>query len=144
MLTRYDPFGSVLPLRDAMNQLLEGSFIAPWSQFSQSTRSIPIDVFEMDDAFVVKAFTPGLTPEQLEISVEQGTATISGEAKTDTPEHARILLNELRPGWFRRTFSLPLPIDADKVEARMDNGVLFLLLPKAEAAKPRKIQVNAA
>jgi len=95
-------------------------------------------------AVSVKAFTPGLSPEQIEISVEQNRVTISGAAQNDTPQNMRVLFNEFQPGSFTRTFSLPLPIDADKVEAKMEHGVLFLMLSKIETAKPRKIQIKTA
>lgn len=144
MPTRYDPFSTLLPFGEAMNQVLVSRLVTPARQFVQPMHSVPIELYETDEAFLVKAFTLGLLPEQIEISVEQDTVTIRGETKSNMPQNARVVLNELQPGLFVRRCSLPLPIDADKVEARIDNGVLFLVLPKAKAAKPCKIQVTAA
>jgi len=120
------------------------SFVAPFSQRAQATSPMPVDVYETDDVFVVKAFMPGLTPDDLTISVEQQSVTIHGEAKTEAMDDMRLLLQERRIGSFTRTFTLPVPVEADKVQAELRNGVLSLTLPKSEAIKPRKIQVKSS
>jgi len=144
MMTRYEPFGNVLSLRDAMDQLFQESFVAPFGRLAQTTSSMPVDVYETDDAFVVKASMPGLTPDDLTISVEQHSVTIHGEPKAEELGNLRPVLQERRIGAFTRTFTLPVLVDADKVQAELDNGVLSLTLPKSEAIKPRKIQVKSS
>ena len=144
MMTRYEPFGNVLSLRDAMDQLFQDSFVAPFGHLAQTTSSMPVDVYETDDAFVVKAFMPGLTPDDLAINVEQQSVMIHGEPKAEEMTGMRPLLQERQIGAFTRTFTLPVPVEADKVQAELSNGVLSLTLPKSEAIKPRKIQVKSS
>ena len=144
MMTRYDPISNALSLREAMDQLFQDSFVAPFGWLRQTTNSIPVNVYETDDAFVVQAFAPGLTADQLSISVEQGTVTLHGELKAEESNGLRPVLQERASGSFTRTFALPVPVDADKVQAELRDGVLSLTLPKSEAVKPRKIQVKGS
>ncbi len=144
MMTRYEPFSNVLSLREAMDQLFRDSFVAPFGLLTQTTNSMPVDVYETGDAFVVEAFMPGLTPDNLTISVEQQTVTIHGEPRAEDLDGMRPLVQERRVGAFTRTFTLPVAIAADKVQAELADGVLSLTLPKSEEAKPRKIQIKAA
>lgn len=103
-------------------------------------RSLPVDVREEEDAYVVSAFVPGLTAEELNIQILEDTLNIEGEYKQSETEY---LLNELPSGAFRRTLRVRTPLDADKAEAKIDNGVLTLWLPKAESARPKTIKVAA-
>lgn len=103
-------------------------------------RSLPVDVRDDNDAFVVTAFVPGLTAEALNIEVLENTVSVEGEYKTEEQEY---LLSELPGGAFRRTLRLPTELDANKAEAKIENGVLTLRLPKAESARPRVIKVAA-
>jgi HSP20 family protein len=144
MMTRSDPFGEVVSLRDAVNQLLADSVVAPFSSVMRTTTMMPVDLYETDEAFVVKAFMPGITADQLNISIEQNIVTIHGEPKADQWENMRPILIETNLGAFTRKFMLPGTIDADKVQAELDNGVLTLTLPKAETHKPRKIQIKSS
>ncbi len=100
MMTRYEPFSNVLSLREAMDQLFRDSFVAPFGLLTQTTNSMPVDVYETGDAFVVEAFMPGLTPDNLTISVEQQTVTIHGEPRAED-------LDGMRP-WSRSVASAPL------------------------------------
>ncbi len=143
MMTRYEPFGNVLSLREAMDRLFEDSFVAPFGRLMQTTSIIPVDVYETEDAFVVNAFMPGLTPDDLDITVQQQVVTIHGEPKADDLNGLRPLVQERPTGQFTRTFSLPVPVDANRVGAEFRNGVLHLTLPKLEAARPHKIEIKA-
>ena len=141
MMTRYEPFGNVLSLRDAMQQLLEESFVAPFARM-QTTNVMPVDVYETDDAFVVRAFMPGLSANDLSISVEQRMVTIHGEPQSEEGQNLRTIVRERPVGAFTRTFTLPVQVDAEKVQAELRDGVLDLTLPKAASAKPRKIEIK--
>jgi HSP20 family protein len=107
---------------------------------ASEARSLPVDVRDDNDAFVVTAFVPGLTAEALNIEVLENTVSVEGEYKTEEQEY---LLSELPSGTFRRTLRLPTELDANKAEAKIENGVLTLHLPKAESARPRVIKVAA-
>lgn len=113
---------------------------------SLSGWSPAVDVRENDDGFVVTAELPGMTSDQVEINVENGILAISGEKKEDVEEGGKgesPHLVERRYGPFQRNFSLPRSVDSSKVEANFDNGVLTVSLPKAAAAKARKITIKS-
>ena len=104
----------------------------------------PVNVWEDPDTVHVEAELPGLDLKDLEIYVTGGNQlTIKGERKSQLPEKGVRHREERAYGAFSRVLTLPFPVDADKVDARFDNGVLLVNLPKHEAAKPRKINVKA-
>jgi len=107
---------------------------------SPEARSLPVDVRDEDEAYVLTAFVPGLTAEELNIQVLDDTVSVEGEYKHDENQY---LLTELPSGVFQRALRLPTALDADKAEASIDNGVLTLRLPKAESARPKVIKVAA-
>jgi len=102
--------------------------------------TLGINVHEQDDAYVLSALVPGLKSEDLNIQVLDDILRIEGEYKQDENEY---LLRELPNGSFTRTLRLPAAIEAESVEAKIADGVLTLRLPKAESARPKKIQVTA-
>lgn len=101
-------------------------------------RSLNVNIREEDDAYVLSALVPGLSADDLNIQVLENVVQIEGEYKE---EETQFLLNELPRGAFRRSLRMPSEIDADKVEARIAEGILTLSLPKAESARPKKIKV---
>jgi len=102
----------------------------------------PVDVKVADDEYLVEAFLPGVSPEDLDIQIESNVVTIKGELKIETNEDDRYLLRERPAGMFQRSIELPDDVKADQVEAELKNGVLTLRLPKSELAKPRKIKIS--
>ena len=141
-MTRYDPFAKMLGLSQPAASWWQDSLLTPLGQAGRATGMMPVDIYETGAAFVVKAFMPGLTPEDLGVSVEQRTVYIHGQPKAESSEGMRPIFQERPSGSFTRSFTLPVMIDADRVQAELMNGVLTLTLPKSEAAKPRKIQIN--
>jgi HSP20 family protein len=101
-------------------------------------RALSVNVREEDDAYILSALVPGLKAEDLNIQVLDNVVSIEGEFKD---EDASFLMSELPRGSFRRSLRMPSEIDSEKVEARIEDGVLTLSLPKAESAKPKRIQV---
>jgi HSP20 family protein len=105
--------------------------------------SLALDVAEKDDAYVVKASLPGVNPDDVDITLADNVLTIRGETKQDQEiKQENYHLRERRFGTFMRSVTLPNAVDADKIEAVNENGVLTLILPKAESVKPRKIEVK--
>jgi HSP20 family protein len=100
--------------------------------------SLNVNVREDEDAYILSALVPGLQAENLNIQVLENVVSIEGEYQA---EEAEFLLNELPNGSFRRTLRMPSEIEAEKVEARIVDGVLTLNLPKAESARPKKIKI---
>ncbi len=99
---------------------------------------LPLNVREDEDAFELTALVPGLKADDLTIQVIEDVLRIEGEYRSDEGEY---LLQELPTGTFRRTLRLPAPVDAEKVEATIKDGVLTLRLPKAESARPKRIKI---
>jgi HSP20 family protein len=105
-----------------------------------------VDVRETNDELHVSAELPGLKLEDVNVTVENGVLTISGEKKQEVQEgkeEGEYYLVERRYGRFERSFTLPRSVSADKVKARFENGILTVSLPKAEEAKPRRVQIEA-
>jgi HSP20 family protein len=143
-IERWDPFQEAISLRDAMNALLQESFVRPGGLPPQNGHAaLPLDVCETEDAFVVKASLPGVRPDDVQITVLGDTLTIRGESKAeDDKKGERWHLRERRSGAFQRSLSLAVPVDADAAQVHYENGVLTLTLPKSESARPRQIKVG--
>ena len=145
-LTRFEPFSDTLKLSDAMEQLLNESWVLPRGLFGgwNGPANVPLDLYETDDAYVVTAFMPGVSSDKLDIQVQQNMLSIHGEASVEQPEGARYLIQERGNGVFERSIRLPTAVDADKINATFSDGVLTINLPKAESVKPRRISVMTA
>jgi len=104
--------------------------------------SLPMDVKAEADAYEIKAFLPGVKPEDLDIQIANEVVTISGELKVERQEQEEFLLAELPNGKFHRVISLPTTLDADQVEANLSEGILTLRIPKAVEARPKSIKIT--
>ena len=135
-----------LSLRNAMNRLLEESFVRPtgWASREREVPALPVDVVSTDDSLIVSANVPGLTPEDVDVTIEGETLTIRGELKQAVVEKGNWVMQELYHGPFRRTLTLNIPVQADKAEASFKDGVLTLTLPKADKIRPKVIKVRTA
>ena len=102
----------------------------------------PVDIYETNDALVLLADMPGVSNDGVEIHLEDSELTIRGKVGEE-PSDLNPIYTEYRSGDYYRSFTLSNVIDQEKIEATMKNGVLKVVLPKAEAAKPRKIEVKA-
>lgn len=102
---------------------------------------IPVDVKAEEDAYLISAFIPGVSAQDLNIQVVNETVTIQGEIKVVRGENENYLLSERPSGRFNRVLTLPDQLDASKAEADISNGILTLRIPKSEEAKPKSIKV---
>jgi HSP20 family protein len=139
-----DPFETLTPLRDAMNRLFEESFVGPRSQLLTS-QAFPVDIYETDDqhAYVVEATLPGTKPENIQITAVDTTLTIRvAEKQEEKVNKGNCVRRERYEGERVRAITLPTTIEAQKVEATYEHGVLTLRIPKTEAAKPKQIRVQ--
>ena len=107
---------------------------------ASNERALGVNIREEDDAYVLSALVPGLKADELNIQVLEDVLRIEGEYKLDESAY---LMQELPHGSFKRTLRLPTVIDADHVEAKITDGVLTLKLPKAESARPKKINITS-
>jgi len=140
-----DPFRHLSFLRDEIDRL----FDAPVSALTEGTQPFlsgwlpAVDLYQDRDNITVKAELPGMKKEEIDISLHDGVLTLSGERKADkTYEGAEACRSERFLGRFHRTLSLPSPVNAEKVTAHYQDGMLTVVLPKAESAKPKQIAVN--
>jgi HSP20 family protein len=143
-IQQWEPLREMVSLRDAMNSLLQESFVRPVGILGNGNNAVmlPLDVAENENEFMVKASMPGVRPEDVQITAQGDTLVIRGEIKADEEKKdERYHLRERRYGQFLRTVTLPTPISADKAQAKFENGVLTLILPKAEEAKPKQIKI---
>jgi len=109
-----------------------------------SARAYPlVNLAENEDAIEVEALAPGVSPETLDVTVNGDQLSISGEKPSEDIPSEAYHRCERAAGRFVRTFTLPIPVDEAKVAATYKNGVLHITLPKAEAAKPKRIEVRA-
>jgi HSP20 family protein len=137
------PFGDLLSLRQAMDRLFEESFVRPGVAWDEGGL-LPMDVYATDDDFVLEANLPGVKPEEVDITVENNTLTISGETRSSRKEEeGATILSEIRRGRFTRTLTLPAGLEPDKAKATFEDGVLTLRIPKAEQVKPRQIKITS-
>jgi HSP20 family protein len=139
-------FGGLTNLRDEIDRLFE----APLAELTRTSPllsgwSPALDIFEEKDNVVVKAELPGMKKEQIEVSLHDGSLSISGERKSEGDHtEAEVYRAERFVGRFQRTVTLPMQVAGDKVKAQYKDGVLTITLPKAEEAKPKQIDVNAS
>lgn len=109
------------------------------AEASSRQHLLGVNIREEDDSYVLSALVPGMKAEDLNIQTLGDVVRIEGEYKADDVEY---LLNELPNGSFTRTLRMPASIEADRVEAKIVDGVLTLNLPKAESARPKKINIS--
>jgi|KBSSwiStaDraftv2_1062776.scaffolds.fasta_scaffold03367_5 HSP20 family protein len=142
-LVRWDPFQELASWSNRLNRSLndrpghtEDSFGA-WAP--------AVDIFEKDHKLVIRAELSGVKKEDIDIDIENGVLTLKGERKRETEvDEGNAYRLERVYGAFTRSFSLPTTVDPSKVEAVYKDGVLEVAVPKLEAAKPKKVQIQAA
>lgn len=132
-------------LRDELNSFFDMPF---WSGFGRTGQlftgwSPALDLYESGDNLVAVVELPGMRKEDIDISLHDGTLTISGERKRESNDNGETAQRSERyVGTFRRSISLPTRVDPSKVAATYEDGILKVALPKAEEAKPKQIQVS--
>jgi HSP20 family protein len=142
---RPSPFSELMTLRQAMDRLFDDTVFRPLTAYPRQgdLARLPLDVRTTPDALLVEAALPGIAPEDVEITVENGTLTIRAEDRTErTEDENGWVVREIGRGSVMRSVTLPTGLEADKAEATFEHGVLKLRLPKAEQVKPRQIRIT--
>lgn len=136
---------SIRRTRDSVDRLFDSMLSSFSPEFSSTDARLfpPVNVWQDDAALYVEAELPGFEMSDIDVTVLENRLTISGKREVQWPENASVLRQERRIGEFSRSFTLPVEIDAEKVEASFTHGVLAITLPKAAAVQPRKIQVRS-
>jgi HSP20 family protein len=149
-ITRYQPQTTPLTrLPDLVDRLFRDSFAAPsfWdrSVFGGASRAaLPVNLFETPEEYIMHCALPGMKPENLDIQVVGREVTVKGTYELNTPENGQWVWQGIPSGEFYETFTLPVEIESDKVQASYDHGILTLGLPKAEHLRPKSIKVQAS
>jgi len=146
-LMPWQPFRAMEEMEQRFNDIFGRSLLpAMWRRFPLEERgwAPPLEVFEKEDKFVVKAELPGMEEDDIDISVVGDTLTIKGEKKAESEvKEEDYYCCERSYGSFFRSIALPATVDAKKIEASYENGVLEVSLPKAPEVKPKKVPVAA-
>jgi HSP20 family protein len=144
-IVRWEPFRDLLTTQREFDRLFKEAFSPMSGETEVSTRSWapPVDIYETEDAIVLKAELPGIDPKDVEVRVEDNTLYLKGERNYEKEvkeqNYHRI---ERSYGSFARSFSLPNSIDAEKVKAEYKDGLLTLTMPKREETKPKTIKID--
>ena len=145
-IVKVDPFREFAAMQDRMHRLFGNVYLRDEDTGFRGSWAPAVDIFETEHHdLVVRAELPGMTREDIEVTVENGTLVLKGEKKFDAEvkeEHYRRI--ERTYGTFHRSFTLPNTVDTAKVGAEYRNGVLTVTLPFREEAKPRTINVEVA
>lgn len=145
-MTRWNPFKTLSridPLGD-LDDVLRGVAVRPsWSDLALAP-DVRIDVSEDDGAYKVKADIPGVSKDDIDVSIRDRQVSISAEVKREATQHEgeRDIVTERACGKVYRSFTVPEQVDHDKAQARYENGVLHLVLPKKLAGSARKLPVS--
>ena len=145
-LIRWDPFREVSALQERMNRLfsdLRSSSPFREEEITQGPLVPPVDIYETEDSLVFKAELPGVTKEDITVEVKDNTMTLKGEKRfqKEVKEEGYHRV-ERAYGAFQRAFTLPGMVEQDKVKAKFKDGILEIVLPKAEKAKPKQVKVE--
>jgi len=144
-MTPWRPFWDTEDIERRFGELLGRPLTPFWRHMPSIEKEwMPaVDVYEKDDKFVVKAEIPGMKPEDVDVSVTDDMVTIKGEKKTESEVNDEDYYRcERTYGSFYRSIPLPSNVDADKIEASYDDGVLEVTVPKTAKATPKKIKVG--
>ena len=144
-VVRWTPMGPLRSFQEEMNRMFNEFFRSGGEEAGWGLRTWapPVDIYETDDALVLKAELPGVSKEEVSIEIHHNTLLLKGERKGEAEvkedQYHRV---ERAYGTFQRSFVLPTLVDQEHVQATYKDGVLELRLPKSEAAKPKRIAIG--
>jgi HSP20 family protein len=146
-LARWTPMGNLQSFQDEMNRMFNQFFRGGTGEeagWGVRTWTPPVDLYETDDALILKAELPGVSKDDVSIEIHQNTLVLRGQRKHEAEvQQDRYHRVERAYGTFQRSFVLPTMVDQKKVQATYKDGVLELRLPKSEAAKPKRIAIQS-
>jgi len=140
-LMRWTPWQELEGMQRSLSRLLDDSGLNTTTDFG--TWMPAVDIRETDDALLVSAELPGIAKEDVHVDVHDGVLSISGERKYEKDvKEENVHRTERSYGRFSRSFTLPHTVDANKVAAKMKDGMLEIRLPKTELAKPKAVEIQ--
>jgi HSP20 family protein len=146
-LARWTPMGNLASFQDEMNRMFEQFFRGGTGEeagWGVRTWAPPVDIYETDDALVLKAELPGISKDDVSVEIHQNTLSLRGQRKHEAEvKEDRYHRVERAYGTFQRSFVLPTLVDQEHVQATYKDGILELRLPKSEAAKPKRVAIQS-
>ena len=145
VITRWEPFREFSTLQDRMNRLFRESYGPEGREETLNNTSFapPVDVYEDEHSVNLKIEVPGVDEKDIDVRIENNVLTVHGERKFEKEEKQENFRRvERQYGSFTRSFTLPTTVDAEKVLANYDKGILKIALPKKAEAKPKQIKVS--
>lgn len=143
-IIKWDPYGEFVGLQNAVNRLFDDSAFRTRERQGNLSGMFLVDVYETADAVVVQAEIPGLSLEDINVQIMENQLFIQGEKKQAGPENSRLMRTERAYGRFQRSFTIGIPVKQEGIKARLKNGVLEVILPKADESKPKQINIDVA
>ena len=142
-IVRWDPFRDLVSIQERVNRLLSDA-PSRWSgDEGYGAWAPPVDIFEKGEDLVIRAELPGVDRNDIDVRVENGVLILRGERKhAEAVEEKNAYRMERVYGSFARSFSLPTTVDPSRISASLRDGVLEVVLPKAEEAKPKKVAIH--
>jgi HSP20 family protein len=144
-VVKWDPFRDLVSIQDRMNRLFEQTLSRSRGEegVTATTWTPAVDIYETADTILMKAELPGVAREDIQIQIDGNTLTLKGERRfaRDVQEESYLRI-ERAYGSFHRSFALPATVQQENVRAVLKDGVLELVLPKAEDSKPKRISVD--
>jgi HSP20 family protein len=147
-MVRWEPFHNLATVQDRMNRIFDEAFRGQRTGSDDDWAlggnwAPPVDIFEQGDAIVLRAELPGISPDDVDIRVENNVLTLRGERKFDSEiKRESCHRVERAYGSFSRSFTLPNVVDTEKIQAGYRDGVLEVTLPQKEEAKPKQISIK--
>jgi len=142
MINRWDPFRELSALQDRINRIFNEQLSRGEPEQAGKAWAPVVDILESDNDLIVRAELPGVKRDDIDVQVTSESLTIRGERKFDEESKDKYLRVERAYGPFSRSFSIGVPVQADKVKASYRDGVLEIVVPKAEEVKPKKIEIK--
>lgn len=144
-LIRFNPFAEVTSLRDQINRLFDEASVPRGDRETGAAARVwgpAVDIAEGESEVTVFIDVPGVDRQSIDVQLTGETLSVRGERKFERQEGQNVLHVERPYGQFLRSFTIGVPVETDQVQASYRDGVLTIVLPKAEAVKPRKIQIQ--
>ena len=144
-IVRWNPFREMANMQSAMDRIFDDAWRGNWPSSTNwaGFDSPALDIHETDTAYEVSVPLPGVNPDDINVRMQNGTLTISGELpQPKVEDNRKVVVQERYYGKFSRSVSLPQIVDTGKVEANYENGVLNLTLPKLPEAQPKQISIK--
>lgn len=142
-LSRWEPYRELMDPRDLFDRFFEAPFLRR-GDLVAALKGVPaLNMYDVNGSIAVDIALPGVKPEEVEVNIVGNTLTVKGEHKTDEEvKEGDYYRHEVHYGTMTRTFNLPTYVDTDKVEAKFEDGILKIMVPKMPQAQSKKIEIK--